>query len=198
MSLSPKWQGLCDLKDILFHVEDQRELHQVFPPKEDVFNAFKYFEPEETKVVIIGQDPYHQPGQANGLAFSVAPGVKIPPSLRNIFKEMGKTNVESGDLTYLAKQGVLLINTTLTVKIGRPNSHFLIWRGFTKNLIKNLSEKVDTPIVFMLWGNHAKKMEEVINKKHIILKASHPSPLSVYRGGWFGTNHFAKVPSIKW
>ena len=121
MSLSPKWQELCDLKDILYKVEDQRELHQVFPSKEDVFNAFKYFEPEDTKVVIIGQDPYHQPGQANGLAFSVAPGVKIPPSLRNIFKEMGKTNVESGDLTYLAKQGVLLINTTLTVQIGRPN-----------------------------------------------------------------------------
>ena len=198
MSLSPKWQELCDLKDILYKVEDQRELHEVFPSKEDVFNAFKYFEPEQTKVVIIGQDPYHQPGQANGLAFSVAPGVKIPPSLRNIFKEMGKTNVESGDLTYLAKQGVLLINTTLTVQIGKPNSHSIIWKGFTKNLIKNLSEKVDTPIVFMLWGNHAKKMEEVIDKKHIILKASHPSPLSVYRGGWFGTNHFAKVPNIKW
>ena len=128
----------------------------MFPPKEDIFNAFKYFEPEQTKVVIIGQDPYHQPGQANGLTFSVSPGVKIPPSLRNIFKEMGKTNVESGDLTYLAKQGVLLINTTLTVQVGKPNSHSNIWKGFTKNLIKNLSEKVDTP-VFMLWGNHAKK-----------------------------------------
>ena len=196
--LSQKWLDLCDLGNILDKVKKEREIHNVYPPENEVFNAFKYFEPEETKVVIIGQDPYHQPGQANGLAFSVAPGVKIPPSLRNIFKEMGKHEEKNGDLTYLAKQGVLLLNTTLTVQHGMPNSHKKIWFGFTKNLIKNLSEKTETPIVFMLWGLHAKGMLEVIDKKNIILKASHPSPLSANRGGWFGCEHFKKVDSIKW
>ena len=115
-----------------------------------MFNAFKYFEPCETKVVIIGQDPYHQHGQANGLAFSVKEGMKIPPSLRNIFKELGKTNNESGDLTYLAKQGVLLLNTTLTVRQSSPGSHVKIWKGFTKKLIENLCKKIDTPNFYVM------------------------------------------------
>ena len=196
--ISEKWLELCDLTDILEKVEEERRSHVVYPPREDVFNAFKYFEPCETQVVIIGQDPYHQQGQANGLAFSVKEGIKIPPSLRNIFKEMGKINYESGDLTYLAKQGVLLLNTTLTVRHCSPGSHVKIWKGFTKNLIENLSKKIDTPIVFMLWGNHAKQMEKIIDKKHIILKATHPSPLGANKGGWFGCGHFKKVDTIKW
>ena len=182
--------------------EDFQDLLDIYPAKKDIFRAFQLCPLENLKIIIIGQDPYHQPKQAQGLAFSVNSNVAIPPSLQNIFKEiksdLQKPNVkiESGDLSYLAKQGILLLNTTLTVRQGKPNSHLKLWKGFTKKIVNYiLEEKKD--IIFMLWGNNAKslvsKNPSQILEKHHIFKSTHPSPLSANRGGWFGVKMFSKV-----
>ena len=170
----------------------------VFPPQEDVFSAFKTTEFNQVKVVILGQDPYHGPEQAHGLAFSVKPGVKVPPSLANMYKEL-ETDIEGfsppnhGYLNTWAEQGVLLLNTVLTVEQGEAHSHKQLgWETFTDNIIAALNEQGDG-IVFILWGAHAQKKGRKINQdKHTVLKGPHPSPLSAYRG-FFGCKHFSKT-----
>ncbi len=168
----------------------------VYPQPQNIFNCLNYFDFSETKVVILGQDPYHGINQANGLAFSVPTNTKLPPSLKNIFKEieqdLGIVNT-SGDLTPWAKQGVLLLNTTLTVTEGIPLSHQDIgWERFTDQIIKKLNDNL-THVIFVLWGAKAQKKQPLISKKgHLILTAPHPSPLSVYRG-FYGCKHFSKI-----
>ena len=169
----------------------------IYPPRKLMFNAFELTEVENVKVVIIGQDPYHQPHQAMGLSFSVPTGVKLPPSLVNIYKEIesdiGVKMRNDGDLTYLAKQGVLLINAYLSVREGQPLSHHRIeYDYFMLDLIKYL-DKLEQPIVFMLWGNFAQKYEKfLVNPGHLILKSVHPSPLGANHGGWFGLHQFSR------
>ncbi len=175
----------------------------IYPEKQNIFKALELIgDLSNLKVVLLGQDPYHGVGQAMGLAFSVPCGVKLPPSLRNILKELKddcgivNTRVEGGDLTEWANQGVLLLNTALTVREGCPNSHEQQWKPHTDNLIKYISENTDNTI-FMLWGGNAKKKKVFIDKtKHHILEANHPSPLSANRGGWFGCKHFSKCNEI--
>jgi uracil-DNA glycosylase len=168
----------------------------IFPPENQIFNSFKYSPWDQTRVVILGQDPYINPGQAHGLSFSVPDGIPKPPSLQNIFKqirlETGQEIPESGNLTHWANQGVLLLNTVLTVQAGLSNSHQgMGWEKFTDQVIHLLSEKKEN-LVFMLWGNHARKKAELINsEKHFILESAHPSPMSVTRG-FFGNGHFGK------
>jgi uracil-DNA glycosylase len=169
----------------------------VYPPVEFVFNAFQFCTPESLKVVLIGQDPYHKLGQANGLSFSVNDGIRKPPSLQNIFKELvtdipGFKIPESGNLESWAKQGVLLLNAVLTVQEGLPGSHKSFgWESFTDAVIKRISEEKNE-IVFLLWGNYAISKASLIDeKKHLILKAAHPSPLA--RGAFFGSKHFSKT-----
>lgn len=171
--------------------------YRIFPSMYDIFNALKYTSYQDVKVVIIGQDPYHEVGQAHGLCFSVQDGTPFPPSLLNIFKELqddlGYTIPKSGNLTKWAKQGVLLLNAVLTVREHYANSHKNMgWEEFTNSIIKALNER-DDPIIFLLWGNDAKRKRELItNPKHIILTAAHPSPLSAYNG-FFGCRHFSKT-----
>ncbi|CAG7580263.1 MAG: uracil-DNA glycosylase [uncultured marine phage] len=180
-------------KEIESFLESQ-DRDNIFPPKGQVFNAFNQTPFENIKVIIIGQDPYHGSGQANGLAFSVNEGVKIPPSLRNIFKEIKNEfgyDMDKGDLTSWANQGVFLLNTILTVEKSKPESHKDIgWNTFTDNCIKWVSENKEN-LVFMLWGNHAKSKESLIGDNHLILKSTHPSPFSAYRG-FLGCDHFKK------
>ncbi len=172
----------------------------VYPPKRDVFNALKYTSFEDTKVVIIGQDPYHGYNQAHGLCFSVRQGVKLPPSLVNIYKELesdvGRKFVNNGDLTYWAKQGVLMLNNVLTVREGQPQSHKdRGWEIFTDRIIAELNKK-QTPVVFLLWGKPAEQKARIItNPIHKKLITVHPSPLSAYRG-FFGCKHFSKANQI--
>ncbi|MBQ7675005.1 MAG: uracil-DNA glycosylase [Campylobacter sp.] len=167
----------------------------VFPPSELIFNAFNITPFDEVKVVILGQDPYHGINQAMGLSFSVPKGVKIPPSLINIFKELqmefGYEIPKNGDLTNWAKQGVLLLNSSLSVAANKPNSHSKFgWQIFTDSVIKILSQKRQN-LVFMLWGNYAKAKANLIDENcHLVLKAAHPSPLA--GGAFFGCNHFKK------
>lgn len=178
----------------------EREKHVVFPPGKQIFGAFDQTPFNQVKVVILGQDPYHGPGQANGLSFSVAPGVRLPPSLQNIFKEIGDDlKVEmgnNGDLSAWAKQGVLLLNATLTVRAASPASHQgKGWEQFTDAVIRLLSEK-RKGIVFLLWGKPAQMKEKLIDtSKHFILKSVHPSPLSAYRG-FMGCRHFSRTNKI--
>jgi uracil-DNA glycosylase len=166
----------------------------------DIFNALKYTSFAEVKVVIIGQDPYHGPGQAHGLCFSVQPGVEPPPSLKNMFKELaddvGKPTPPNGDLTAWAKQGVLLLNTVLTVRQGQPTSHQgQGWEQFTDRVITELNHK-QTPVVFLLWGAHAQRKAQLItNPIHYKLATVHPSPLSAHRG-FFGCHHFSKANAL--
>ena len=170
---------------------------RIFPDMYDIFNAFKYTSYENARVVIIGQDPYHEIHQAHGLCFSVQKGVKIPPSLVNIYKELhddlGCSIPNHGDLTSWAKQGVLLLNTVLTVREGQANSHKdQGWEIFTDNVIRIMNAK-ETPVVFILWGAPARKKQALItNPKHLILTCAHPSPLSAYNG-FFGCKHFSKT-----
>lgn len=168
----------------------------IYPPKELIYNALTLTPYEDVKVVIIGQDPYHGDKEAHGLSFSVQEGIKIPPSLKNIYKEI-YTDLKiiepnSGDLTKWAKQGVLLLNSTLTVEKDKPNSHKKIgWEKYTNYIISKLNEKA-TPIVFILWGNFAKiKKELITNPKHLIIESPHPSPFSA-RNGFFGSQPFSK------
>ena len=169
----------------------------IFPPQDQVFQALTECSYEDCKVVIIGQDPYHQQGQAHGLSFSVLPGVKIPPSLRNIYKELNNDlgiNIPStGYLKSWAKQGVLMLNTVLTVREGEPNSHKNKgWEAFTDTILVELNNH-DNPIIFVLWGKHAQSKEGLLtNERHAILKAHHPSPLSASRG-FFGSKPFSKI-----
>ncbi len=173
--------------------------HTIFPPRNMMFNAFKYTPLKKVKVVIIGQDPYHEDHQAMGLSFSVPKGVALPPSLINIFKEIEnnfgyKMNYSNGDLTYLAKQGVLLLNTILTVRKSIPLSHQKIgYDLFVQDILKAIDEQ-DQPIVFLLWGNYARGLKKYLhNPNHLILESTHPSPLSANRGGFFNQNHFLKT-----
>ena len=169
---------------------------EVYPPNALIFNAFNLTPFNAVKVVILGQDPYHGVGQAMGLSFSVPRGVKIPPSLANIYKEirddLGVTEPNSGDLSYWAKQGVLLLNATLSVSAGQANSHSNFgWQEFTDAAIRKLSERAQN-VVFMLWGNPAKAKIPLIDaNKHLVLTAAHPSPLA--RGAFFGCRHFSKA-----
>ncbi len=169
----------------------------VYPPSTDIFNAFAFTPLEKVKVVILGQDPYHEPGQANGLCFSVHKGIRIPPSLVNIYKEMsvdlGCPVPENGDLTGWARQGVLLLNTVLTVRAHAANSHRGIgWEEFTDAAIRVLADQ-DRPIVFILWGTPARRKKALIhNPKHLIIESPHPSPLSA-SGGFFGSRPFSRT-----
>ena len=169
----------------------------IYPDKYDIFNALHFTPYKDIKVVILGQDPYHGPGQAHGLSFSVNPGIKIPPSLLNIYKELnsdlGCYIPNNGYLKKWADQGVLLLNTSLTVRAGVANSHKNIgWEVFTDKIISLVNEKED-PVVFLLWGNNAiKKKNLITNKKHLILTSVHPSPLSASRG-FFGSKPFSKI-----
>ena len=186
-----------DLKEFLV---DERKLHQVYPPGKQIFSAFDCTPVDQTKVVIIGQDPYHGPGQAHGLCFSVPMGIKPPPSLVNIFKELhtdlGIPIPPHGNLTKWAMQGVLLLNTSLTVRANQALSHQgKGWETFTDAVIQNLSA-CRTGLVFLLWGRNAQAKEKLIdNRLHHVLKAAHPSPLSAY-AGFFGCKHFSKTNDI--
>lgn len=169
----------------------------IYPLKEDIYNALHFTSYEDTKVVILGQDPYHGPGQAHGLSFSVKPGVKQPPSLKNIFKELqddlGHPIPNHGYLESWAKQGVLLLNAVLTVREKTPNSHKgLGWETFTNEVIRKLNER-ENPVVFILWGRHAQAKKALItNKNHYIIESAHPSPLSA-KNGFFGSKPFSKT-----
>ena len=177
-------------------MEYQKET-PIYPPKSDILNALRSTPLDKVKVVILGQDPYHNTGQAHGLSFSVNKGVAIPPSLLNIYKELrddlGCYIPNNGDLTKWARQGVLLLNAILTVRAHQPLSHKGIgWETFTDSIIEILN-KLDRPICFMLWGASAKsKMSMLTNKNHLVLTAAHPSPMSSYRG-FFGCKHFSKA-----
>ena len=170
---------------------------KIYPPMNDIFNALKYTSYEDARVVILGQDPYHGEGQAHGLCFSVKEGVSFPPSLKNIFKEikesLGIDIPASGELVGWAKQGVLLLNTTLTVREGAPQSHKgRGWEILTDRIIELMNEK-ERPVVFMLWGGNARAKKSLItNSQHLVLECAHPSPLSAY-AGFFGSNHFGKA-----
>ena len=174
--------------------------HVVYPDMHDIFNALKYTSFSDTKVVILGQDPYHGPGQAHGLCFSVCKGVEPPPSLVNIFKELmsdvGIARPAHGELTCWAKQGVLLLNTVLTVREHEPNSHKgKGWEILTDRIISELNNK-ETPVVFLLWGANARSKKSLItNPLHVKLETVHPSPLSAYNG-FFGCRHFSKANAI--
>ena len=183
-------------------VENQRAAGKIiYPPKQYVFNAFNLTELDKVKVVILGQDPYHGPNQAHGLSFSVLPGVKTPPSLVNIYKELtsdisGFTIPPHGYLQSWAEQGVLLLNTVLTVEQAKAHSHAKIgWEQFTDTVIQQLSEQCHG-LVFLLWGSHAQKKGAVIDtQKHHLLCAPHPSPLSAYRG-FLGCKHFSQTNQL--
>lgn len=183
-----------------------------YPPGKLIFNAFDKCSFEDTRVVILGQDPYHGAGQANGLCFSVNDGVQSPPSLKNIFKEiqddLGKPIPKSGNLERWAQQGVLLLNATLTVRAGAAGSHQgKGWEVFTDSVIRQLNDEKDG-IVFLLWGKYAQDKGKIIDdKKHFVLRAKHPSPMSANYGGWFGNKHFSQannylqskgLPTIEW
>lgn len=182
-------------------VATARQTAEVFPPPESVYQAFELTPFCDVKVVILGQDPYHGAGQAHGLAFSVAHGVKIPPSLANIYKELcqdvaGFTPPPHGNLTAWAKQGVLLLNTVLTVQQGLAHSHAKFgWEMFSDAMISALSARRDG-LIFLLWGEHAKKKAPLIDqRRHVILQAAHPSPFSAYRG-FLGCHHFSAVNAL--
>ena len=181
-------------------VQKRRAEVRVFPEEKNVFNALELTPFESVKVVILGQDPYHGFGQAHGLSFSVQKGAPLPPSLKNIYKELqediGGEFPTEGDLSHWAKQGVLLLNTVLTVEEGNANSHKgMGWERLTNRLIESLNE-LNHPVIFILWGKPAQDKEKLItNPSHVILKAPHPSPLSAYRG-FFGSKPFSKVNEI--
>ena len=220
IKLNSSWESL--LKEeinqpyfikLINSVEDEYSKNTCYPPKELIFSAFEYCSFENLKVVILGQDPYHGEGEANGLCFSVNDSVKIPPSLKNIFREI---NLDldallmptSGNLERWAKQGILLLNASLTVQKDQPNSHkHLNWNQFTDAVIQLISDKKQD-VVFLLWGNFALKKGTKINRnKHLVLESGHPSPMSANQGKWFGNKHFSQTnkyleskgkPTIDW
>tara|TARA_A100001011_G_scaffold382775_1_gene453098 strand:+ start:10204 stop:10818 length:615 start_codon:yes stop_codon:yes gene_type:complete len=170
---------------------------KIYPERENIYKCFELCTENNIKVIIIGQDCYHQPNQATGLCFAVPHNSKIPPSLRNIKKEIetdiGNMN-SSIDLISWAEQGVLLLNSSLTVEHGKPGSHIKYWENFTNNIIKKISDE-KSELIFCLWGKYAQKKQKLINpnNNHYVLCASHPSPLSANRGGWFGNRHFSSI-----
>ncbi|KAF7458575.1 Uracil-DNA glycosylase [Cryptosporidium felis] len=172
-------------------VRERRKVCKVYPPEEKMFSSFFATPINKISVVILGQDPYHQPGQAMGLSFSVPKGIPIPPSLRNIFKEIGKETPKHGDLTSWANQGVFLLNSLLSVEEGKPMSHKEFgWERFTSAVISKIND-LERPIVFMLWGKHAQsKASAVCRRRHLVLESGHPSPLSQKK--FIGCNHFNK------
>ncbi len=184
-------------KELSSFVKEEYKKTKVYPPPKYIFNAFDLCPFDNVKVVIIGQDPYHGAGQAHGLCFSVPEGTKVPPSLQNIYKELyddvGKEIPKTGDLEHWARQGVLMLNATLTVRAGQPGSHQNKgWERFTDVVIKKINDKKEN-IVFMLWGNYAKAKGEYIDrKKHLVLESAHPSPYSAH-SGFFGCKHFSKA-----
>lgn len=184
-------------RELYKKVKEEYATHMIFPPSSEVFSAFELTPLADVKVVILGQDPYHNVGQAHGLCFSVKPDVEIPPSLVNIYKELhddlGCYIPNNGYLVKWAKQGVLMLNTVLTVRAHQANSHRGIgWEEFTNAAIRVLNEQ-DRPIVFILWGSPAQRKKEMLNNpKHLILEAPHPSPLSAYRG-FFGSKPFSQT-----
>ena len=179
-----------------FLVQEYRT-QTIYPHMDNIFNALKYTDYKDVKVVILGQDPYHQPNQAHGLCFSVQKGVNPPPSLQNMYKEIhaeyGYPIPPHGELTYWAKQGVLMMNTVLTVRESQPNSHKgMGWEIFTDNVISLLNQRPE-PMVFLLWGANARAKAKIItNPNHLVLQSAHPSPLSAYNG-FFGNGHFKKA-----
>ena len=184
-------------RELFTFVKDEYSKYVVYPPADDIFNAFDFTPLDKVKCVILGQDPYHEPNQAHGLCFSVKPEVGIPPSLVNIYKELkddiGCYIPDNGYLEKWARQGILMLNTVLTVRAHQANSHKDIgWEQFTDAAIRVLNT-IDRPIVFILWGAPAQRKESMLNNpKHLILKAPHPSPLSAYRG-FFGSKPFSKT-----
>jgi|APSaa5957512535_1039671.scaffolds.fasta_scaffold74994_3 uracil-DNA glycosylase len=211
-----RWRGILDNKNNTIYLLDcisnlnknlnnEEEIFgddlKIFPPKEKIFYALECSPILDTKVVIIGQDPYHREGQAMGLSFSVPKGISIPPSLQNIYKEL-RNNIDGfvipnhGNLEKWAKQGVLLLNSTLTVREASPMSHAKIWKDFSEILLQYLSDKTSN-LVFLLWGEHSRSKKKFIDcEKHHILECVHPSPLSANRGGWFGNKHFSKCNNL--
>lgn len=187
-------QQFKNLQDFL---TEEYNTRKIYPTPENVFNALNLVKYNDVKVVIIGQDPYHQPGQAHGLSFSVQNGIKLPPSLVNIYKEIedeiGKKSCTNGDLSAWAKQGVLLLNSVLTVRDSQPNSHKNMgWEKITSRVVELLSKR-EKPVVFLLWGANAIAIGKNIDRsKHLVLTCAHPSPLSAYNG-FFGCNHFVKA-----
>lgn len=178
-------------------VMDAYQNEIVYPSVSHLFDAFNLSSYENTRVVILGQDPYHGPGQAHGLCFSVPQGVSLPPSLKNIYKELFQDvglMRSSGDLRDWASQGVLLLNTSLTVRAGEAGSHAVLgWPIFTKSVLNVLNAR-ESPIVFLLWGNHAQQFASLIDERiHHVIKSAHPSPLSANRGGWFGSKPFSQT-----
>ena len=204
VSIHSHWENILQdtfeapyFKALIDFVKSDYTSTQCFPPGKLIFNAFDLCPPEKTKVVILGQDPYHGPGQAHGLCFSVPEGIPHPPSLKNIFKEL-ENDLQmaypiSGNLTSWAKQGVLLLNATLTVQAHRAGSHQAKgWETFTDRVIPLLTEQYEG-LVFLLWGGYAKQKIKLIDAdKHCVLSSGHPSPLSANRGYWFGNQHFSK------
>ena len=184
-------------KKLLEKVDEEYSKFTVYPPRGKIFSALTHCDINDVKVVLLGQDPYHEPGQAHGMCFSVLPGVECPPSLKNIFKELqsefGLEPPNHGCLISWSNQGVLLLNTTLTVREHEANSHSKFgWQRFTDRIIEEVS-KQDKPVVFMLWGRNAISKKPLIDEsKHLVLTSAHPSPLSAY-SGFFGNNHFKKA-----
>lgn len=206
IDISPSWQEKLQIefdkpyfKTLMLQVTEEYQDHTCFPPKELIFNAFNSCSFEDVQVVIIGQDPYHGEGEANGLCFSVHNDVKIPPSLRNIYREIA-SDLDSvfmpnnGNLQHWAAQGVLLLNASLTVRKDTPNSHkHLKWNVFTDEVIRLISEE-NEHVVFLLWGAFAYKKGAKINSiKHLVLTSGHPSPMSANQGKWFGNEHFSRT-----
>lgn len=205
-NIHPSWQDFFITEseknyfnDLIIQVDNEYDTQTCFPPKDLIFNAFNQFDVKDLKVVIIGQDPYHGEGEANGLCFSVNDGVAIPPSLKNIFTEINNEFDRlffptTGNLEHWAKQGVLLLNASLTVRKNLANSHkHLKWNVFTDAVIQYISDITEN-VVFLLWGNFAQKKGSKIDRsKHCVLECGHPSPLSANRGFWFGNNHFVKT-----
>lgn len=181
-------------------LDEEYASKNIFPPRDEIFTALKLSSYENTKVVILGQDPYHGQGQAHGLCFSVKHGIEPPPSLKNMYKELfddlGVTPPNHGYLVDWAKQGILMLNTALTVEEGKPNSHSKKgWTLFTDKIIEKLNER-EKPVIFILWGNNARdKLQLITGKQHFVLSAAHPSPLSASRG-FFGCRHFSKINNI--
>ena len=204
-NLNPSWQTILSeeiqkpyFPDLMKAVDEEYANSTCFPPKKLIFAAFDHCSFEDLKVVILGQDPYHGKGEANGLCFSVNDSVRIPPSLRNIFRELNDDFgtvflPTSGNLEHWAKQGVLLLNASLSVRIDSPNSHkHLKWDAFTDAVIQKISDEKEN-IVFLLWGSFAKKKGSKIDRtKHLVLESGHPSPMSANQGKWFGNKHFSK------
>lgn len=206
INLNPEWQAILSdeiqkpyFNVLMTEVEKEYQSNVCYPPKDLIFSAFNFCDFSNLKVVIIGQDPYHGGGEANGLCFSVNDGVKIPPSLRNIYREINDDldNLlmpASGNLEHWAEQGVLLLNASLSVRKDKPNSHkHLQWNLFTDAVIQKISDKKEA-VVFLLWGSFAQKKGSKIDRnKHLVLESGHPSPMSANQGKWFGNKHFSQT-----